>query len=191
MEVEKHIFEPVTGANISTLAQWLNVTHHVSPLLAKLERFRPSHINLEDWLMRLAWTRGASAYPQPPLSEAELNAAHGIQDEELAVALCHPNLSAQMLRIRMAAQLLSRPNLNLKRLERLGHMERVEPILGHISRCCSQVYPHHPVWEPLNRVFGKRQVPTGKLPHTTRFAFVTGMTRNGPGRITWLENGRA
>src|SRR6202034_1484490 len=100
---------------------------HVSPLLREVCRRSGCDENqVGEWLLKCAVQRGASHYERDfpadlPRDNPELN------DEELAVALClgqHPYNSTY---VRAAAQLLSSPRTDARKLVRLAVLERVEP----------------------------------------------------------------
>ena len=182
-------FSEQKNDQILTLAEWLGMTRHISPLLQQLKRVKQDVNVMTQWLMNIAYARGASAYPRPPATPEEIQQASDFSDEEIAVALCHPDLPVDMIRIRMTAQLMSKKNTDAAGFARLIKMERTERIFRHIVVCANKIIPHHPLWDRLSESFGNTPLPeSGKLPHWSRFAFVTGLTRSGHGKTIWLEN---
>src|ERR1017187_4109497 len=89
--------------------------------------------------------------------------------------------------IRAAAQLLSAPRVNPQRLARLAELERVEPVLLHIAAACAQVNEALGPWARLRGPLDPRRiVRTDALPHWTRFAILSGLTRDGYAPPQWL-----
>ena len=170
------------------LARRIGDTVHVSPLLRKVCEMSGCPENrIGEWLLKCAVSRGASHYQRDfpgdlPPDHPELS------NEELAVALClgqHPYNSAF---IRAAAQLLSSPRTDPRRLARLAVMERVEPVLVHIAAIAARFAPGADPWSHLLRHLpGRITCAPDALPHWSRFVSQTGVTSFGGGaEIKWL-----
>ena len=169
-----------------TLARKLGDTAHVSGLAIRLARLSGAGDRLPEWLLKTAAERGAKHYQRdfdpslPPDNPAVL-------DEEVGVALCLGQMPDDPWLIRAAAQLLSSPRVDPKRLTRLAEMERVEPVLLHIAAACERVDPTAEPWATLrNALHPRRTVRTDALPHWTRFAILPGLTREGYAPAQWL-----
>ncbi len=169
----------MNGAMIRTeqrLADRLGTTVHVSPLRFKLERLRrdwPSDSAncLEDWLVDVANARGvrvverpdAPAGFQPPPREAMSN-------EELVVGLCQLQCLDRPQMLRLAAQLISRGDLDWAGIIRLARRERVTRVLGELSRLALRIDPQHAGWRRLQVEFGGEPSFRDVLLHWTRLA---------------------
>ena len=179
MELKEQPFAP-------TLAHKLGDTVHVSGLAIRLARQSGAGPRLPEWLLKVAIERGAKHYqrdfnpPLPPDNPA-------IPTEEIGVALCLGQMPDEPWLIRAAAQLLSSPGVDPKRLAHLAEMERVEPVLLHIASACERVDKELEPWSTLRRVLHpRRAVRTAALPHWTRFAILPGLTRDGYAPAQWL-----
>jgi hypothetical protein len=170
-----------------TLARKLGEVPHVSGLLRRLAQISGADNRIADWLLKVAVQRGAHHYRRgfdpslPPDSPV-------ITDEEIGIALCLGEHSYDLDRLRAAAQLLSSPRVNARRLCRLGIEERCEPVLLHIAELAERFAPDLPPWAWLRHHLPPRPVPrTDALPHWSRLVSHTGVTANGgPPRTDWL-----
>ena len=170
-----------------TLARRLGDTAHVSGLAIRLARLSGAGDRLPEWLLKTAVERGAKHYQRdfdpslPPDNPA-------IPDEEIGVALCLGQMPFEPWSMRAAAQLLSSPRVDPRRLARLAEMERVEPVLLHIAAASERVSEALEPWVTLRReLHPRRTVRTDALPHWTRFAILPGLTQNGYAPPQWLK----
>jgi hypothetical protein len=173
-------------APATTLARKLGDTAHVSGLAIRLARLSGARDRLPEWLLKTAVERGAKHCQRdfdpslPPDNPA-------IPDEEIGVALCLGQMPDEPWLIRAAAQLLSSPRVDPQRLARLAEMERVESVLLHIAAACGQVSDALEPWATLRRqLHPRRVVRIDALPHWTRFAILSGLTRDGYAPPQWL-----
>jgi len=160
-----------------TLGERLGVTVHISPLRYRLEslaRAFPLGKNevLEDWLVRVANARGArivtAATPSP--HGRNIPSVRELPDEELAVALVQLQCLDRPQMLRLAAQIVSRGNIDLPRLILAARRERVERIFAELARQALRVSPSHPLWESLQAAFGNAPSLREPLLHWTRIA---------------------
>jgi len=174
--------------NRPTLAQKLGDVTHMSPLLRKVQELSGcAQEEVAEWLLKCAVERGATHYRHdfnqhlPPDNGALTN-------EELGIALCLAHHDFSPTLIRAAAQLLSTPDTNAKRLTQLATMERCEPVLLHIAEAAARVAPKQEPWSFLRaHLVSRHRVFTGALPHWSRFVLQTGYTPAGRGPHTeWL-----
>jgi hypothetical protein len=169
-----------------TLARKLGDTAHVSGLAIRLARQSGAGERLPEWLLKVAIERGAKHYQRefnPPLPPDDPS----VSSEEIGVSLCLGQMPDEPWLIRAAAQLLSSPDIDPKRLAQLAEMERVEPILLHIAHACERVDKDLEPWATLRRILHpRRTVRTEALPHWTRFAILPGLTREGYAPAQWL-----
>jgi hypothetical protein len=172
MELKEH-------APQTTLARQLGDTTHVSGLALKLAQTSGAGDRLPEWLLKVAVQRGARHYLRdfdpslPPDNPA-------IPDEEVGVALCLGQMPYEPWFIRAAAQLLSSPEVDPRRLVQLAKMERVEPVLLHIAGACERAGEMSEPWATLKKqLHPRRMVRADALPHWTRFAILPGLTRSG------------
>ena len=170
-----------------TLAHKLGDTAHVSGLAIRLARVSGAGERLPDWLFKVAVARGAKHYQRdfdftlPPDNSA-------ISDEEIGVALCLGQNFYNLDNLRVAAQLLSSPRVDVVVLCRLAMQERCEPVLLHIAGVAERFAPELQPWAYLREHLRPRSVPrTDALPHWTRLVSHTGVTANGGSPKTdWL-----
>ncbi|MCW5554025.1 MAG: hypothetical protein KIS67_17950 [Verrucomicrobiae bacterium] len=174
-------------ATISTLAQRLGDTAHVSGLAIRLGRVSGAGARLPEWLLKVAVGRGARHYQRdfdpslPPDNPS-------ISDEEIGVALCLGQNPYSLDALRVAAQLLSSPRTDALRLCKLAVQERCEPALLHLAEVAKRYAPQQEPWVTLRQQLPPRHVPrTDALPHWTRLVSHTGVTANrGAPRTDWL-----
>ncbi|MBI2928984.1 MAG: hypothetical protein HYY24_25245 [Verrucomicrobia bacterium] len=170
----------------TTLARRLGDTTHVSGLAIRLARVSGAGKRLPEWLLKVAVERGAKHY-QREFDPALPPDQPDIPSEEIGVSLCLGQMPDDPWFIRAAAQLLSSPRVDPQRLSRLAEMERVEPVLLHIAAACERVDKELDPWATLRRVLRpRRTVPSGTLPHWTRFAILPGLTRDDYAAPQWL-----
>ena len=170
-----------------TLAEKLGDAAHVSGLAIRLAWLSGARGRLPEWLLKVAVERGARHYQRefdralPPDNPA-------IADEEIGVALCLGQMPYQLDYLRAAAQLLSSPRVDAKRLCQLAVQERVEPVLLHMAEVAGKYAPEQEPWAMLRKQLPPRRVPrTDALPHWTRLVSHSGVTREGPPRTDWLR----
>ncbi len=180
LELKEQIFAP-------TLAQKLGDTLHLSPLLRKVQRASGCSENVAQWLLKVAVERGATHYERDFAAELPPDNPT-LTNEEIGVALCLGHMPDDPTLIRAAAQLLSSPRTQARRLAHLAVMERVEPVLLHIANACQRVDPVMQPWVAVRATLPcRRTLPDGILPHWTRFVSMTGITRQGGPQTEWLR----
>jgi hypothetical protein len=150
---------------------------HVSPLRFKLERLLrrfPSRgcLCVEDWLVDVANKRDArivvrddasgETFHAPPLSE--------LPNEELVVAICHPNNRDRPQMLRLAAQLISRRAVAFKNLRLVAERERAGRVLAALAAEALRVAPQHELWRSLADAFCDEPPLREPLLHWTRLA---------------------
>jgi len=177
----QHSPSPLRGSTaveaMSTLAQRLGVTVHLSPLrhhLARLAKAYPSRdaATLEEWLVDVANARGARvvvrpgerdpSFVPPPLAE--------LPQEELVVALCQPQCLDRPPLLRLAAQLVSRGVAAVERLVLVAERERATRVLAELARQALRVEPRHPVWNALHERVQHARPLSDVLVHWSRLA---------------------
>ena len=180
MELKEQPFAP-------TLAHELGDVPHESGLLRRIAQLSGSEERVADWLLKVAIERGASHYRREfdPTLPPDLPA---IGEEEVGVALCLGQNPYDLDSLRVAAQFLSSPRINVARLCRLAVQERCEPVLLHIAEVAKKYAPEQEPWASLRKQLRLRHVPrSDALPHWTRLVSHTGITREGPPRTDWLR----
>ena len=180
MELKDQPFAP-------TLAHKLGEVPHVSGLLRRIAQLSGTGERVTDWLLKAAVERGANHYRRDfdPALPADLPA---INDEEIGVALCLGQNPYNLDSLRVAAQFLSSPRINVARLCRLAVQERCEPVLLHVAEVAKKYAPEQEPWASLRKNLRSRRVPrTDALPHWTRLVSHTSVTANGgSSRTDWL-----
>lgn len=176
---------------MSTIAEQLGQTSHLSPLLRKVRRLGLS--DPED-LRRLAVKRGSSHYSQPgdELAPVSDPGRERLQDIELAFAMLSASQFFDTRRIRAAVQLLSGLDVPPKEVVRLARMERCEALIRQVAEAGARFDDERAdFWrEILDGVESARMPPEGRLPHVSRYYVETGLTRSGgkfSGKRTWLR----
>ena len=168
---------------MESLAQRLGDTAHRSPLLRKARRHGLSSV---PEFVQLAVLRGCRHYAgifTVPVADPGCSV---ISNEELVTLLLLGEQSFDPFAVRCAAQLVTA--CEIPRLATLAARERVQRSLAYIADAAALHDPGGaPFWTQLRAALGaQRPVPAGQLPHWTRFVSHTGVTRQGPGRVTWL-----
>ena len=167
-----------------TLAQTLQTTTPVSPLLRKARR-----LGLRDVgdFIALAVERGCTHYK----AAAKKNPSHGgegLGNDELTILLLIGENPFEPTAIRCAAQLARSGDISPARLARLAIMEKCERVLAHIARAGMAHDPEgSPFWsEILSRLPDQRPRSETNLPHWSRFVSMPGIQRGGMIPPTWL-----
>lgn len=172
------ILGPALGRNIS-LARRLGTTTHRSLLLHRLRR---RGLDTPEKLAALAASRGLDYYAgtrPAPIPSATLAAAD-VTTEELAIALLHPCLPWEPQRIRLAAALLAAPEVRASTVARLAIMERCTAVVREIARAGQTEEPINSFWPSLLGLLPPGPaVPSGVLPHRSRYMAITGRARPG------------
>lgn len=164
--------------NAGRLADRLGLPVHQSLLerrLRRLMRVYPSgqpH-RPEEWLMDVAHARGArvvrrmegvtEGFAAPPLDV--------FANEDLVVAICELQRADQPQLLRLAAQLVSRGAVNVKRLLLLARRERADVVLGELARQALKVEPEHDVWRRIADAFPSRHPVRSPVVHWQRLAW--------------------
>ncbi len=161
---------------MNRLGDRLGVTMTVSPLRHKILRLMrdypaPQATTMEDWLVDLANHRGVRVVFRAggPVADAtEMPTPDLLSDEEWVTALCQPQSQDRPQILRLAAQRISRPGLDLARLLRLARMERTQPVLAELARQALRVDPGHPAWQQIHQALDKQPALRSPLIHWTR-----------------------
>lgn len=159
------------------LADRLRKTTHLSPLRFKLidlkKKLAPNECEiLEEWLIEIANSRGATVVKRRSGDQSQIQtpSENDVSNEQLIVALCQTQCVDQPQILRLAAQLVSRENLDLDKLFRLAERERVEPILAEMARQVARIDPYHKTWNVIREHFHDEKPLREPLIHWTRLA---------------------
>ncbi len=168
-----------------TLAQALETTTPVSPLLRKARRLGLRGV---EAFIALAVARGCRHYVSPIPSPSPAPASNELSDEELVVLLLLGENRHEPTAVRCAAQLARSPQVDPDQLARLSKMEKVERVLSHIARAGLLHDPEgHDFWQRLlDRIPATPVRTEPNLPHWTRFVSAPGRQRDGIAPIRWL-----
>lgn len=168
-----------------TLAARLGTTVHKSVLL---RRFARRGLKTADSIAREAQRRGLDYYMasdaqqvDTPISDTKI--------EELVVALIHPCLPWEPQRFRLAAALMAAPEVNADLLAALAIQERAASALVAIARAGREAEPEEAFWKNLlARLLGEISIPSGVMPHPSRYMVIPGKVRPGTtGRPHWVR----
>lgn len=168
-----------------TLAQTLETTTPVSPLLRKARRLG---ICTVDDMIHLSAARGCGHY-RPEHQPAAVNTqAATLGDDELTILLIVGENAYEPTAIRCAAQLARSPRIQPDKLARLAVMEKCERVLTHIARAGVNHDPEGSrFWRDLlDRLPGTPARQESALPHWTRFVSMPGIQRSGIAPTLWL-----
>ena len=86
------------------------------------------------------------------------------------MALCALQRADRPQILRLAAQLVSRGQLDVGSLRLVARRERVERVLAELARQALKVEPSHPTWHSLLEAFGALPHLRSPLLHWTRLA---------------------
>jgi hypothetical protein len=160
-----------------TLGARLGLSVHVSAFRMRLEslsREYPSStaLCLEDWLLDVANCRGARIVVREPPANVDFTPPplSVFPQEELVVAICMLQGQDRPQLLRLAAQFVSRNELDLKALARIATRERVGPVLIAMAMEALKVDPQHPAWSFLAKTFAGASHPRDAVLHWTRLA---------------------
>lgn len=104
-------------------------------------------------------------------------ACEDFSNAELAVALLALFPPGDLLRQRMAAAMLSAPDVSASELAALAIQENCAPMVRHIADCGHAIEPGHPFWHELRGLLDGVSFDIHAMPHPTRFIEMTGITR--------------
>ncbi|MDI1249516.1 MAG: hypothetical protein PSV13_11685 [Lacunisphaera sp.] len=138
-------------------------------------------------IIRLAVARGARHYASVyPPAESDPG-AEAISHEELVALLLLGAQPFEPFALRCAAQIISRCDLH--RLSLIARRERVSRPLAHIARAgVAHDSGQAARWLQLLQLLGSPPpVPSGRLPHWSRFVSHSGTTRLGIPHTDWLH----
>lgn len=143
--------------------------------LRRLMRIYPSgqSESPEKWLMDVAHARGARVVQRPEGNIASFPAPSTdvFPNEELVVAICELQRADQPQLLRLAAQLVSREAVNVRRLLLLARRERADIVLGELARQALKVEPDHDVWRQIADAFLSRRLLRSPVAHWQRLAW--------------------
>ena len=92
-------------------------------------------------------------------------------NEELVVAICALHRMDEPQCLRLAAQLISRGAVSVKRLLLVARRERADRVLGELARQALKVEPDHPIWQQLAAAFPQRNALRSPIAHWQRLAW--------------------
>jgi hypothetical protein len=165
-------------ANIQhTLGARLGLTVHVSAfrmrIVSLMNRYPSSSaVCLDDWLLDVANLRGARIVVREPPAPADFTPPPPkvFTQEELVVAICMLQGLDRPQLLRLAVQLISRNELNMKAVIQLATRERIGPVLNAMAKEALKVVPDHPAWSSLAVAFAGAAHPHDVVMHWTRLA---------------------
>jgi hypothetical protein len=178
---------PPTPSSGDLLARRLGETAALSPLW---QRARLLGLGRPRDLLAVAVDRGARHYGGgAPAPEASLAASRVLTDDELIVLLLHGRNPFEPLLIRAAAELLRRRPLDPHLLAKAARRERCERVLAYIAAAGVEHDPSgSEFWRALQTALGRqRAIPSGILPHWSRFVALLGVDRQSrPRGNRWI-----
>lgn len=137
-----------------------------------MRQYGDEHITLEDWLVDLGNHRGATVVFRDPDNKISRTMPDRwcISDEELVVALCQMNCADKPQILRLAAQMISRNNLDIQRLLYLAGLERASPVISELAGLALKVEPDHSGWLQIRKALGGEGKLREPLMHWSRLA---------------------
>lgn len=169
-----------------TLAHKLGTTPHISPLLMQARRLG---LPTSEHLEALAVARGCRYYGGGNLPVVAAISRERLSDEELAMALLSVAARYSPQSLRVGAAMASGVRIDPQRLVWLARLERSEAVLRYVAECGARYEPENEFWRSvLASLPAPGAVPSGVLPHPTRFVAMTGITRRGVETvIEWIR----
>ena len=166
-----------TSTSQSTLGARLGLTVHVSALRIRLQGLMKRYpsanaASLEDWLLDVANRRGARIVVREPPAPADFGPPPPteLSQEELVVAICQLQGQDRPQLLRLAAQFISRGELDLPNLIRVATRERVGAVLNAMAEHALKVDPTHSGWVLLAKRFSAASHPHDVVIHWSRLA---------------------
>lgn len=176
---------------MNTLANRLGLTTHISILDHKVHKLFIAYLSntatvVEDWLLDVANARGARVVQRdnPPDKSFTPPARNEFTNEELVVSICLMQRLDRPQLLRLAAQLITRGDIDVQSLIRLAKRERVEIVLGEIAKQALMVDCNHPVWKKLREEFPSEKKLCSPVIHWQRLAWPV-MTSKGYNAEKW------
>lgn len=177
---------------MDTLGKRLGLTTHISILDHKVHALFISHpsntaVEVEDWLLDVANYRGARIVQRdaPPDKSFIPPSVEEFSNEELVTAICMLQRQDRPQLLRLAAQFITRGDINIQRLIRLAKMERIEIVLGEMAKQALKVDPLHPLWSRLFELFTPQKMLRSPVIHWQRLAWPI-MTSKGYNAEKWV-----
>ncbi len=176
---------------MNTLGKRLGLTAHISILDRKIRHLfsrYPSNTAevVEDWLLDVANARGAKVVQRdnPPGEKFISPSKSEFPDEELIAAICMIQRLDRPQLLRLAAQFITRGDIDVQSLVRLAKRERVGIILGEMAKQALKVDCNHPVWKKISEEFPSKKKITSPVIHWQRLAWPV-MTSKGYNAEKW------
>jgi len=169
---------------MTTLAETLGETWHLSPLKRKLKRLGLQEVH--HWI-QLSVQRGCAHY-QSNAEQVRDPGEQKVSNMELAVSLLLGETPYDPRAIRIAGALLSDCR-DPEDLVDLGRRERVLPRIRYIAEQGAQVEPDNPLWRDVMDRTRCHRYREGLLPHRDRFTVPAGTPRemlHGATRNCWV-----
>ena len=126
---------------------------------------------VEGWLLALANARGyrvvVPSIDLPPIADPGM---HRLTNEELVCAILSPSLLDRPQMLRLAAQAVSRGDVDVDALLRLTKLERAGRVLRAMAESALRIEPDHPGWKQLHETLRDEPPLRDVLIHWTRLA---------------------
>ena len=170
---------------MQTLAQALEITTPVSPMLRKARRLGLHGV---EAFIALAIARGCRHYASPITLSSLAPTRIELSDEELVVLLLLGENRYEPTAVRCAAQLARSPHVDPGRLVWLAITEKVERVLTYIAHLgLLHDIDGREFWQRmLDGLPPAPQRAEPNLPHWTRFVSMPGRQRSGTPPAQWL-----
>ena len=142
-----------------------------------------------EHLEALAVARGCRYYGGGNLPAVAAVSREQLSDEELAMALLSVAACYSPQSLRVGAAMASATHIDPERLVWLARLERSEAVLRYVAECGARYEPDNGFWgKVLASLPAPIPLPSGVLPHPTRFVAMTGITRRGVETvIEWIR----
>ena len=174
------------------LADRLGLSVHQSVLERRIRKLMQVYVlaasqRPEDWLMAVAHVRGAKVVMRPDGVDAAFVAPPQtlFPNEELVVAICALQRVDEPQCLRLAAQLVSRGAVSVRRLILLARRERADRVLGELARQALQVESDHLIWQQIAEAFPQRCALRSPVAHWQRLAWPV-MSERRPNAERWV-----
>jgi len=142
-----------------------------------------------EHLEALAVARGCRYYGGGNLPVTPAVPRTQLSDEELAMALLSIAQPYSPQGLRVGAAMASASQIDPQNLVWLARLERSEASLRYVAECGVRYKPQNQFWQKVLRTLPvTKPLPSGVLPHPTRFIAMTGITRRGVETVVeWIR----
>ncbi len=163
------------NSRANSLAQRLGITANEFPLRWKLVRLKQQFPSagaegVEAWLVDVANSRGARVGRRRELPGDFAVPKSELSNEELGIGLLLPCLADEPATLRLAAQIISRGQLDAAQLLLVAQREGAMRVLANLAAQALRVASDHLIWRRIAEVTAQERPLPENVIHWTRLA---------------------